>query len=327
MTKYFLLLFSFVSVAMYGQNPDSADDAMECTTVTVGKKASADGAVMTSHTDDSHRTRTNITVVPAKDHPAGSMKTLYRRQPAAVETGKMAQNDYVETGQIPEAAHTFQYFNSAYPCLNEKQLAIGESTFGGRAELRSDGLIDCSALCMLMLERCSTARQAIRTAGELLEKYGWNDGGECLTIADKQEVWHLEIAGPGKGKTGAVWAAQRVPDEHVAVNTNASTIREIDLKNKDFFMASANVFSVAEANGWYDKKKEVFRFAYAYAPGTRTSLGCRRREWRVFNLLAPSQNLDPNSENYPFSVKPDSPVKKEDMVRVFKDYYEGTDFD
>ncbi|MDR2764767.1 MAG: C69 family dipeptidase [Tannerella sp.] len=329
MTKYLLFALLFFSAGMYGQSPaESSDGDAECTTVTVGRKASADGSVMTSHTDDSGRTRTSITVVAAKDHSAGTMKRLYRRHAAADEKGRMPRYEFVETGEIPEVAHTYQYFNSAYPCLNEKQLAIGESTFGGRNELRSGkGLIDCSSLCMLMLERCTTARQAIRTAGELLETYGWNDGGECLTIADRQEVWHLEIVGPGAGKTGAVWAAQRVPDDHVSVNANASTIREIDLENGDYFMASSNVFSVAEANGWYDRKKEVFRFAYAYAPSTRTSVACRRREWRVFSLLAPSLKPDANSENYPFSVKPDAPVRKEDMVRVFKDYYEGTDFD
>jgi dipeptidase len=313
---------------MYGQQPDFSEEGLECTSITVGKNASADGSVMTSHTDDSHRSRTNILVVPAKDHPRGTMKTLYKRQVAKVEKGQMDRYEYVETGQIPEVSHTYRFFNSAYPCMNEKQLAIGESTFGGRSELRPDmGLIDCGCLCMLMLERCSTARQAIRTAGELLEKYGWNDGGECLTVADRNEVWHFEITGAGKGKVGAVWAAQRVPDDHISVNANASRIMEIDLNDKDHFMVSSNVFTVAEQNGWYDRKKDVFRFAYAYAPSTRTSIACRRREWRVFNLLAPSQHADANSENHPFSVKPDSLVKKEDMVRVFKDYYQGTDFD
>ncbi|MDR3046845.1 MAG: C69 family dipeptidase [Bacteroidales bacterium] len=301
---------------------------MECTSVTVGKQASSDGSVMTSHSDDSGRTRTNILVEKAKDFPKGTMKTLYKRRPAPSEKNKMPKYEFVRTGVIPEAEHTYQYFNSAYPCLNEKQLAIGESTFGGRSELKSDsGLIDCTALCMLIMERCATAREAITMAGELLKKYGWNDDGECLTIADKNEVWHLEIVGPGKGKVGAVWAAQRVPDDHVGVNANASTIRAIDLKNKNYFMASDNIYTVAEENGWYDKKKETFQFAYAYAPATRTSVACRRREWRVFDLLAPSLKLDPNSENYPFSVKPDSLVKLEDMVRVFKDYYEGTEYD
>ncbi|MDR2868473.1 MAG: C69 family dipeptidase [Bacteroidales bacterium] len=235
MKKLFALLLFLYSTTLVAQIeiPEMETDGMECTSVTIGKKASFDGSVMTSHTDDSHRSRTNIEVVPAADHPVGEMMPLYKRVWAPQEEGKMARYAGVKVGEIPQVAHTYQYFNTAYPCMNEKQLAIGESTFGGRGELKSDsGLIDCQQLCQLLMERCASAREAIKTAGELLKKYGWIDAGECLTIADKNEVWHLEIMGPGKGKLGAVWAAQRVPDEHVGVNANASTIREIDLKNK-----------------------------------------------------------------------------------------------
>lgn len=329
MKRIATIILSLLTCTLYAQvDWESEIDNMECTTITVGKKASADGSVMTSHTDDSGRSRTNITVEPAADHAPGEMVTLYKRKACPSGTAPMPTYCYEETGKIPQVAHTYQYLNTAYPCMNEHQLSIGESTFGGRSELKSDvGMIDCQMLCALMLQRCTTAREAIRTAGALLKEYGWIDGGECLTIADKNEVWHLEIVGPGKGKMGAVWAAQRVPDDHVGVNANASTIREINLKDKDFYMASDNVYSVAEENGWYDKKKETFRFAYAYAPDSRQHMACRRREWRVFDLLAPSLKLDPNMENYPFSVKPDSLVKLSDMVRVFQDYYEGTEYD
>ena len=322
-----LVAFLSIMIASAQNEVDPITEGMECTTITVGKKASADGSVMTSHTDDSHRSRTNIMVEPAQDHQTGEKQTLYKRQWAKREAGQMARYENIPVGEIDQVAHTFQFLNTAYPCVNEKQLAIGESTFGGRAELKSDsGLIDCQRLCMLMLQRCSTARQAIKMAGELLKQYGWIDAGECLTIADKNEVWHLEILGPGKDKLGAVWAAQRVPDDHVAVNANASTIREINLKDKDYFMASDNVYSLAKENGWWDGKS-TFQFAYAYAPSTRTMIACRRREWRVFDLLAPSLHLDPNSENYPFSVKPDSLVTIEKMMSIFKDYYEGTPYD
>jgi dipeptidase len=178
---------------------------------------------------------------------------------------------------------------------------------------------------MLMLERCATAREAIEVGGALLEKFGWNDAGECLTIADKYEVWHFEVVGPGKGKTGAIWVAQRVPDNHISVNANASTIKHINLKDKDYFMASANIYDMALDSGWCSSKED-FQFCYAYAPHSRTSLAARRREWRVFDLVAPSLHLDPNAENYPFSVKPDQPVSLEKLVSIFKDYYEGTPF-
>jgi dipeptidase len=210
--------------------------------------------------------------------------------------------------------------------MNEHQLAIGESTFGGRKVLQSDeGLIDCQRLCQLMLERCKTAREAIGLAGRLTDKYGWNDAGECLTISDKNEVWHLEIVGPGKGKVGSIWVAQRVPDDHVSVNANASRIRHINLRDKDHFMASENIYEMALDSGWCETKED-FQFCYAYAPDSRTSFAARRREWRVFDLVAPSLNLDPNNENYPFSVKPDKPVTLDMLVTIFKDYFEGTPF-
>jgi dipeptidase len=303
-----------------GEIPDG------CTSITVGKLASSDGSVFTSHTDDSHRTRSNILIEPAADHKPGSTTTMYKR--VACDTTKMPSYSNIPIGEIPQVGHTYAFINSAYPCMNEKQLAIGESTFGGRESLQSDnGLIDCQRLCQLMVERCLTAREAIKLADDLTKQYGWIDAGECLTIADKSEVWHFEIVGPGKGMKGSVWAAQRVPDDHVGVNANASTIKEIDLKSKDFFMASANVFQVAKDSGWWNPAKEDFRFCYAYAPESRESVASRRREWRVFDLLAPSLKLDPNSENYPFSVKPDSLITLEKLVSVFKDYYEGTPYD
>ncbi len=295
-----------------------------CTSVTVGKLATFDGSVITSHTDDSHRTRSWMDIVPAKDHKRGAKTAMYKR--LADDSKAMPTYRHDKIGEIPQVRHTHGFINTAYPCMNEFQLGIGESTFGGRPELQSDaGIIDCQRLIQLMLERTKTAREAIELARELLHEYGWNDAGECLTIADKEEVWHLEIVGPGKDEVGAVWVAQRVPDDHISVNANASTIKEIDISNPDFFLASENIFSVAEDNGWWNSD-QVFRFCYAYAPESRTSLAARRREWRVFDLLAPSLGLDPYAENYPFSVKPDNKVSLQDLITVFKDYYEGTDY-
>lgn len=296
-----------------------------CTSITVGKLASADGSVITSHTDDSHRTRSWMDIQPAKDHKAGDMVPMYKR--TADNTKAMPAYKHDKIGEIPQVEHTYQFINTAYPCMNEKQLGIGESTFGGRDELQSDaGLIDCQRLCQLMVERCTTAREAIAMAGELVAKYGWNDYGEALTIADPKEVWHFEIVGPGKGKVGGVWVAQRVPDDHISCNVNASTIKEIDLKKSDYFIASENIYDVAKENGWWNEN-ETFQFCYAYAPESRQAIGSRRREWRIFDLLAPSLKLDPNAQDYPFSVKPDKKVSLEDLVMVFKDYYEGTPYD
>jgi dipeptidase len=324
-----LLIFSATTLLlapMQAQHPDWEGGVPDgCTTITAGKKATADGSVITSHTDDSHRTRSWMDVVPAKKHDRGSTTPMYRRVPC--DSFAMPTYSHIPIGEIPQVRQTYQYINTAYPSMNQYQLGIGESTFGGREELQSDsGLIDCQRLCRLMLERCKTAREAIQLAGELTGRYGWNDYGECLTIADKAEVWHFEIVGPGKGKIGSVWAAQRVPDGHIAVNANASTIKEMNLADPEHFMASENIYSVARDAGWWNEE-EPFRFCYAYAPESRTSLAARRREWRVFDLLAPSLKLDPNAENYPFSVKPDQPVTLADLRRVFSDYYEGTPFD
>ncbi|MDZ7332689.1 MAG: C69 family dipeptidase [candidate division KSB1 bacterium] len=296
-----------------------------CTTITVGKKASAEGWVTTSHTCDSHRSRSWLDIIPAKKHERGTTVMMFKR--VNEDSLAMPAYKYVPTGEIPQVEHTYGYINTAYPCMNDQQLAIGESTFGGRASLRSDkGLIDCQQLVRLMIERCRTAREAIQLAGELTKRYGYNDAGECLTIADIREVWHLEIVGPGKDKIGSIWVAQRVPDDHVSVNANASRIRQIDLKNRDYFMASDNVFKVAQDSGWWNPKQGPFEFCYAYDPDGRTSLAARRREWRVLDLLAPSLKLHPESENYPFSVKPDTLVTLSKLISIFQDYYEGTDY-
>ena len=321
-----LLLLTISCTDVHSQRADWEGGFPEaCTSITLGKEATTDGSVITSHTDDSHRTRSWMDISPAASHKKGETLPMYKR--VASDSFSMPTYAHIPIGSIPEVKKTYQYLNTAYPSLNEKQLAIGESTFGGREELQSDaGLIDCQRLCKLMLERTSTARDAIKLAGDLLETYGWNDYGECLTIADKKEVWHLEIVGPGKDEIGAVWVAQRVPDDHISVNANASTIKEIDLSEKDYFMASKNIYELAKEKGWWNEG-EVFRFCYVYAPESRTSFAARRREWRVFDLVAPSLGLDPNAENYPFSVKPDAKVSLSKLVEIFSDYYEGTDFD
>jgi dipeptidase len=315
----FLLADSRGKSDWQGGRPDG------CTTIMVGKKASADGSVITSHTCDSHRTRSNVTIVPPQVYKKGSMATMYKRTDD--DSLAMPAYKYLPVGEIPEVESTYGFINTAYPCMNDHQLAIGESTFGGREALHSEkGLIDCQQLVKVMIERCTTARQAIKLAGELTAKYGWSDEGECLTIADKQEAWVLEIAGPGKGNIGSIWVAQRVPDDQVTVNANGSRIRQIDIHRPDFFMASDNVFKVAQDSGWWKPEQGPFEFCYAYDPEGRDSFAARRREWRVLDLLAPSLKLRPNGENFPFSVKPDTLVTLPKLVEIFQDYFEGTDY-
>ncbi len=321
-TRWFWIL---VLTLLVSPSRAQEDRPEACTTITVGKAASADGSVITSHTLDDHRSWTTIDIQTPRSHTKDSKFPLFKI--TNDESGAMPAYRNVPVGEIPQPPSTHGYINSALPCMNDQQLAIGESTFGGRESLVSDkGLIDLWRLVKILIERASTAREAIRMAGELTARYGWRDVGECLTIADKTEVWHFEIVGPGAGRVGSIWAAQRVPDGHVSVNANASRIRVVDLKNPDYFMASENYATVARDSGWWNPENGPFEFCYAYDPDGRQSFASRRREWRVLDLLAGSLHLHPNSENYPFSVKPDSLVSLEKLVTIFQDYYEGTDF-
>ncbi|MEN6458770.1 MAG: C69 family dipeptidase [Thermoguttaceae bacterium] len=305
----------------------SATIACACTSIMVGRKASVDGSVMTSHTCDSHDDSSAIAVVPHAKHKPGEEYVLSRREED--QSGPMKRLRRKPTGKIPQVPETFGYVVGVYAIINEHQLAIGESTFEGRPELVSQkGLLDCDTLTRLMLERTKTAREAIRLAGELIEQYGWCDMGEALTVADTREVWLLEIVGPGKDAVGGAWAAQRVPDDHVSVVANGSRIEEIDLGNPDFFMASKNVRKLAERKGyWNPKSGQPFRFCDAYSPESRLEVATTRREWRVFDLLAPSLHLSAHSNRFPFSVKPEKPVAPEKIMELFRDTFEGTDFD
>ena len=294
------------------------------TSVLVGKNASVDGSTMTSHSCDSTTDRTWMDMVPAQTHKPGATATLWMDPKESKEPN---DPDRVPAGEIPQVPQTYKYLNAAYPIMNEHQLAIGETTFGGKRELKSDnGIIDCPELYRLVLERARTAREAIRIADELTKAYGYNDWGEAFTFADKDEVWLFEILGPGRGNKGAVWAAVRIPDDHVSVSANAPRIRKINVKDPDRYMASANVYSLAQELGWWSPSSgEEFEFCYAY--GTRNALGSRRREWRALSRLAPSLELDPNGENFPISVKPEKRLSVKDVLEIFRDTYQDSAYD
>jgi dipeptidase len=319
-----LTLFSFSFAA---QPPVSTGEQAEyeaCTSILVGKAASVDGSTMTSQSCDSNTDRTWINIVPRKKHSPGDVAKIYME---SKRTTGPDDPDRFEMGEIPQVPETYAYINTAYAVMNEYQLAIGETTFGGKRELKSDeGMLDCPELYRLALERAKTAREAIRIIGDLTKEYGYNDVGECFTFADPNETWHFEILGPGKGKVGSVWAAVRIPDDQVGVSANASRIRQIHLEDKDHYMASENVFSLAEEMGWWDPDGgEPFEFCYAYA--SRTSMGSRRREWRALSLIAPSLKLDPNGENFPFSVRAERKLSVQDVLKIFRNTYQETPFD
>lgn len=322
MERWILILSACLLAVSLGM----AEERDGCTTITVGRLASVDGSVMTSHTADSHRGHTWIGVVPHKKHERGSQCPIYKSH-ENWET--LDTPDKEIAGYIPQVEETYGYIFAWYGIINEHQLAVGESTFTGRKELMSEkGMFNCYELSRLISERCRTAREAIALIDELTKKYGYNDVGECLTIADTKEVWHLEIVGPGKDKVGAVWAAKRIPDDHVGICANASRIAELDLKYPDDCLASENVYEVAIENGFWDPKMgRPFRFCEAYDPEGRYRFSCTRREWRVFSLLAPSLGFSPNANNFPFSVKPEKKISVETIMEMFRDTFEGTEFD
>jgi len=337
-TAVFALLWLQPGLALDRQRPappaqaaagaDDADGAFceceGCTSVLVGKNASVDGSTMTSHSCDSNTDRTWMDIVPAQSRKPGEMATLWMDPK---ESKGPDDPDRVPAGAIPQVPRTHKFLNAAYPIMNEYQLAIGETTFGGKRELKSDvGIIDCPELYRLVLERAKTAREAIRVADALTKEHGYNDWGEAFTFADKDEVWLFEILGPGRGKKGAVWAAVRIPDDEVSVSANAPRIRQVDLRDPERFMASANIHALAQELGWWSPSSgEPFEFCTVY--GTRSAMGSRRREWRALSRLAPSLRLDPNSEHYPISVKPEKKLSVKDVLDIFRDAYENTPYD
>ena len=331
MDKFFFIVASLAFMAsaahVEAQETETGPDNrhfMSCTSIMVGKKASADGSVITSHTCDSWY-RTWMRMAPAKDHPAGAETAVYdgrMHTQSADDSTKMYRK-----GMIPQVAHTFRYLDTAYPCLNERQLAIGETTITGRDILRNKkGMFLIEELERIALERCATAREAITLMGELVEKYGYGDSGECLTIADKEEVWIFEIFGEGPKKVGGVWAAVRIPDDEIAVSANVCRISKVNPEDTGRCMASANVFDVAKKLGLWDGKEE-FCFWKAYSGGNyfNEKKNYSVREHFIMDALAPSLHLSDTVANLPLSVKPDEKVSVERVMRLLGSYYEGTE--
>jgi dipeptidase len=299
-----------------------ADLEPGCTSIMAARLATTDGSVITCHTCDGNY-RTWVNMVPPAQHSEGAMTKIY--------TGKMHTETswdlrgITEKGEIPQVENTYAFLNTAYPCMNEHQLAIGETTIGGKRALRSDqGIFMIEELERMALERCTNARDAIRLIGDLVKEYGYGDWGECITIADPKEVWQLEIFGPGLGQKGAVWAAARIPDEHVGISANIPRISELNLDDPDHYMASENVYSLAEEKKWWDPDSgEPFKFWKAYSERKPFSI----REFYVLSTLAPSLNLNLEADELPFSVKPDKKVSVRDIMKMYRETYAGTEYD
>ncbi len=326
MRKNWLLILTALCVLMAG-----VSGAFACTPLAAGKDATVDGSTMVAHTCDGwydHR----IQIVPGGTFEEGATTPVYQRVCQQTRPDK----PLVKVMDIPQAKETYTYFNIGYPFMNEHQLIMGEDTWSGRDEnYTPEGAFWIETLQIFGLQRAKTAREAITVMGELAEKYGYSDGGETLLIADPEEVWVFDVcgAGPlwqqGSSEPGAIWAARRLPDDHVIVCANRSRIGVIDFDDKDNFMYSSNMVSFAKQMGWY--KEGDFNFSEIYNPNPYGSDYYQsRREWRAFSLMAPSLNFEPRSQkdpHYPFSVKPDKKVSVQDFMAIYRDHMEGTEFD
>lgn len=328
-----------------------ADPALEaCTVIMVGKDASIDGSVMSTHTCDCGSCDWTFRRFPAVDHKPGEMRRIIHVDqfgnwpPEQGLKWDRVVKDNFSGLEIPEVAHTHGYILGDFGYMNDMQVAIGESTIGCQKKMENQTptpKFDITMLTIIAMERAGTAREAIKIMGELSEKYGYGftDTGEMLAVSDPREIWVFEVmpAGPlwtpQSGKPGAVWCAERVPDDHVSVCPNESRIGEIDLNNKDYFMASPNVVSFAVEQKLYDPASgKPFNWKRAYSPNEVSALssnGNRVRLWRFFNLVAPSRNLGPETPNMdlPFSVKPDKKFSVYDIMQMTRDKCEGTIFD
>ncbi len=317
----YLALLTLVGWTCLGmaQTPQDA-----CTSIMVGKQASTDGSVMTSHTCDSWY-RTWMSIEPARDYPRDTITAI--REGLMHTEHAQDMTGVKERGTIPQAHHTYRYLNTAYPCLNEKQLAMGETTISGRDTLQNKaGLFMIEELQRIALQRCTTARGAIRLMGSLIKQYGYGDSGECLTVADQNEVWIFEVFGEGPKRIGGVWAAQRIPDDEVAVSANICRIGRLDLSDTDHFMASDNVFTVARELGLWDGTGE-FSFWKAYSGGNYFDepKNYSVRELFIMQQLAPDANFSDEMGELPLSVKPKEKLSVEKVSKLLGSYYEGTE--
>jgi len=323
-------------------------DQERCTVVMVGKKASTDGSVISTHTSDCGVCDWTFRYVRSADHPAGATRKIYYFDQFATDPPRMGLRwDALEAKsaglEIPQVSHTYGYLHGMFGYMNDNQVALGESTIGARPQLENSTTapkMDITMLTLLAMERARTAREAIQIMGDLAVKYGYGhtDSGEMLSVSDPNEVWVFEIMpvgplwAPDSGQPGAVWCAQRVPDDHVSVCPNESRIGEIDLNNKDYFMASPNVVSFAVQQRFYDPKSgKPFNWKRAYSPSdtsASSSYGSRGRLWRFFDLVAPSQKFSADTPNMdlPFSIKPEKKLSMADVMLILRDKYEGTPY-
>ncbi|KGL54231.1 peptidase C69 [Porphyromonas sp. COT-052 OH4946] len=286
-----------------------------CTNLIVAKGASTDGSVIISYSADSHTLYGELYHWAARDWAKGTM-----RQIVEWDTNK-------PLGFIPEVAHTYNVIGN----VNEHQVAIAETTWGGRPELaESDGIMDYGSLIYVALQRSKTAREAIDVMTNLVKEFGYHSSGESFSIADKNEVWILEMIGKGKGRKGAVWVAVRIPDNAISAHANQARIQQIDFKSKDY-LYSPDVVSFAREMGFFKGADKDFSFQEAYNPYTEGGLrGCEARVWAFFNKFNSRMGKyeafirNQSKDKMPLYIVPDRKLSVADVRDMMRDHYEGT---
>ena len=304
---------ALMAVAMMG----CVSEAEACSNFIVGKKASVDGSVMCSYSADDYGMFQYLCHYPAAKHAKGEMRKIY----------DWDSNKY--HGEIPEAAETYNVIGN----INEWQVTIGETTYGGREEMvDSTGIMDYGSLIYVALQRSKTAREAIKVMTTLANTYGYNSEGETFTICDPNEAWIMEMMGKGAGSKGAVWVALRIPDDAICAHANQSRIGKFNMKDKKNVMYAKDVVSFARSKGWFKGKDADFSWKMAYAkPDFSGRRFCDARAWAMLNhFYDMSPYLDwalgknPDAQDMPLWVVPNKKVSVKDVENVMRDHYEGT---
>jgi len=301
---------------------------LACTNFIITKGASADGSVMITYSADSHQLYGELYYWPAKDYPAGTMVEVIEW-----DTQK-------PLGKIPQVRHTYSVVGN----MNEHQLAVGETTYGGREELytQKGAIVDYGTLIYFSLQRAKTAREAIKVMGELVAAYGYASEGESFSISDPNEAWILEMIGKGEGQKGAVWVARKIPDGYISGHANQARITQFPLNDPENCIYSPDVISFARSKGWFDGTDAEFSFSDTYAPVSFSGArACEARVWAMFNRVNADMgqyqdyamgHLVKGKWGYtqnrmPLWIKPDKKVSVHDVMELMRDHYEGTKMD
>ncbi|MCS7052902.1 MAG: C69 family dipeptidase [Ignavibacterium sp.] len=307
--------FIFIVLIIFLTN----ESALPCTNFIVTKGASTDGSVHICYTADSFTLYGELYYFPAAKYPEGTWLDIYDW-----DTGKYL-------GRIKQARETYNVVGN----MNEYQVVIGETTFGGREELiNKKGILDYGSLMYIALQRSKTAREAIKIMTDLVEEYGYYSSGESFSIADANEAWILEMIGKGEGRKGAVWVAVRIPDGYVSAHANHARITKINFNDPDNYLYSKDVVSFAREMGYFNGRDEDFSFSDVYAPLDFGAIRfCEARVWSLFRRVNKDMEKyisyirGESLERMPLYIKPDQKLSLADVKKLMRDHYEGTELD